>query len=140
MDDQISHIDKLDNALVEAVTGLPVRRYRCILGWHWYIVDAEATRDGVKHLIGAQWEKAYDESGAVVEFFGRLRPSPSRNLDVCAEFEAEIERRGLQRQYLTDLCLSLGIGPAPSPDEMFRLITAPPSARVAAMLRALGEG
>ena len=78
----------------------------------------------------------------------RLVPPYTTSLVACAEAEAEIARRGLGEQYAVALCAALSVEISHinnyddtvvigSESELFAITTAPPEARVRALLKVL---
>lgn len=130
-----------DNERLARALGLNV-----VEGWALSIDggDTYTYRGGERHPHGARpamliVDAPDDDPRPIPDYTG--------SLDACAEAEAEIARRGLGDAYARALCYIVGIPIAehenwydPSVDvehDLFLLITAPPEARVRAMLRAL---
>lgn len=74
----------LDAQVAVKLYELTTRVYRGLFGETLYIVDDTAERTSATgtsaRLISGVWTKGYDESGALVEFYGYICPAYSSNI------------------------------------------------------------
>lgn len=75
---------EFDAEVARVVFGLTTATYRDVFGDTLYIVDETAVRTSEHStdasLIGASWERGYDASGQLVEFYGYICPAFSTDI------------------------------------------------------------
>lgn len=85
----------IDQRIVEIVYGFTARMYRDALGDTLYIVDDRADKErGTAFLIGASWQRGYDASGALVEFYGRICPAYSEDIGAAWGVVEALRQKG----------------------------------------------
>lgn len=106
---------EMDAAVAGQVFGRTARVYRGEFGETLYLVADSAQRTGANgtsaNLIGGSWEKGYDGSGELIEFYGRICPAFSS--DIAAAWGVVEKLKALSSLpdgRACDLCVKVGVG------------------------------
>lgn len=76
---------EMDAIILEAAYPWKARMYRDAFGDTLYAVDVTAQREGACQMLGGGWERGYDASGLLVDFFGKICPAFSGGIAAALE-------------------------------------------------------